>query len=522
MKRTELIATCLLFALPALLAGSCSKASHDSELENALRELDLTMARQEKIAAAKESRIDSLRAQISRTEGLENTYALFDALFDEYLKWDTDSAFAYVHRKDSLAQLSGDLAIRNDAAYDLANRFHISGMYGEALKAMERIDTAFAARSEMLSRCRYLLYEIHHGLVQSTQDERARSVYRKREAAQLSRCRATITEDIIEYYNTQAKVLGAEGRNEEVIPIMERKLEDAECSLPERAMLHYWMADSYESLGDKRNALLHYAIGAKYDFLSPVKSYGSPIRATRLCYKMGDDERAYRYVMRNYVDSRQIGAQYRLSLIADMLPDVIGTYEANASRRNKVLTALVILMLLLSTGIGFALLMIRRGRNRLRDTVGIKDAYLAQFLSMFSEHIDSLERYRSGLRSSAKKMTYEQLQQELRSDEFINGEWEYLYDKFDKTFLGLYPDFVQQLNALLLPDRHIGTKIKDSHLTNELRVFALIRLGVTDSARIARFLRLGLSTVYNYRVKLRNAALGNRDDFEKRLMKIGM
>ena len=140
---------------------------------------------------------------------------------------------------------------------------------------------------------------------------------------------------------------------------------------------------------------------------------------------------------------------------------------------------------------------------------------------MFSEHIDSLERFRSNLRVTAKQMDFAAIQKELRSDSFVDEEWKSLFDKFDETFLGLFPGFPEQLNSLLAPDKRLNLPDTPGKLNNELRIFALIRLGVTDSKRIAKFLRLSLPTVYNYRVKLRNASAGDRDTFEDRIKTIG-
>ena len=109
----------------------------------------------------------------------------------------------------------------------------------------------------------------------------------------------------------------------------------------------------------------------------------------------------------------------------------------------------------------------------------------------------------------------------LKSDAYIDTERRTLYDEFDATFLGVFPDFVNQLNGLLREEDRIGQDLPEGKLSNELRIFALIRLGVTESAQIARFLKKSPSTVYNYRVKLRNAAACDRDEFEKRLMEIG-
>ena len=95
------------------------------------------------------------------------------------------------------------------------------------------------------------------------------------------------------------------------------------------------------------------------------------------------------------------------------------------------------------------------------------------------------------------------------------------YAQFDETFLELFPDFIPQLNELLQEDRQVKTSVKNKSLTTELRILALIRLGVNDSVRIAHFLRRSVSTIYNYRVKMKNSAKGDREEFEKSLLNIG-
>ena len=159
--------------------------------------------------------------------------------------------------------------------------------------------------------------------------------------------------------------------------------------------------------------------------------------------------------------------------------------------------------------------------GKLKEANDIKDSYMGRYLSMFSNHIGSLERYRSSLRVVAKTMDLKEIQQALKSDEFIDAERESLYQEFDRAFLGLFPDFVAQLNALLQEDKRIGLNLSEGKLSNELRIFALIRLGVNESAQIAQFLKKSPSTIYNYRVKLRNAAFCPNQEFEERLMEIG-
>ena len=124
------------------------------------------------------------------------------------------------------------------------------------------------------------------------------------------------------------------------------------------------------------------------------------------------------------------------------------------------------------------------------------------------------------LNKYASNRQIDELVKSLRSTDFIKTEHEELYKKFDVIFLNLYPSFVEEFNALQIPEERISLK-RGELLNTELRIFALIRLGITDSMKIAGFLRYSISTIYNYRVKARNSALVPREQFEDAVMKIG-
>lgn len=102
----------------------------------------------------------------------------------------------------------------------------------------------------------------------------------------------------------------------------------------------------------------------------------------------------------------------------------------------------------------------------------------------------------------------------------IDDELKEFYDQFDRTFLNLFPSFIEEFNNLLLPEYAVWPK-KEGALNAELRIYALIRLGITDSDRIAKFLRYSLATIYNYKTKVKNKARGDRNSLESEVMKIG-
>ena len=121
--------------------------------------------------------------------------------------------------------------------------------------------------------------------------------------------------------------------------------------------------------------------------------------------------------------------------------------------------------------------------------------------------------------SHEKRRQMEELLKMVRSREVLDTGLKELYDNFDTAFLHLFPDFVDKFNDLLQPEERIVLR-KGELLNTELRIFALIRLGIDDSSQIAEFLRYSVNTIYNYRAKVKNKARISREDFEIRLMQI--
>lgn len=137
-----------------------------------------------------------------------------------------------------------------------------------------------------------------------------------------------------------------------------------------------------------------------------------------------------------------------------------------------------------------------------------------------SEYIDKLDNYRRSLNKTASSGKVDDLFQAIKSKQFIEDELKEFYTNFDITFLQLFPGFVEEFKKLLTDDEYL--QLKQGQLLNtELRIYALIRLGISDSVKISHFLRCSLSTIYNYRTKIRNKAIGQRDEFEEKVMLIG-
>jgi hypothetical protein len=151
----------------------------------------------------------------------------------------------------------------------------------------------------------------------------------------------------------------------------------------------------------------------------------------------------------------------------------------------------------------------------------VKDEYIGRFLSLCSQYVDKLDNYRKMVNKKMKNKELDELFRISKSTELKEQEIEELNQNFDSVFLHLFPNFIDDFNALLVPEAQIHPK-EENRLTTDLRIFALIRLGIEDSSKIAEFLHYSVNTVYNYRARIKNGAVGNRETFERQVKELGM
>ena len=264
------------------------------------------------------------------------------------------------------------------------------------------------------------------------------------------------------------------------------------------------------------------------DVRAGTRDYAALMDLSRLLFGKGDVERSFRYAADHCMpDAIAFGGKLRPWQIARFFPEVESAY-AKAGRAHErgmqVMIIIVSALLLLLLAVLFALMLRQRALRKaqrsleesyatLKESDNVKQAYIAQFLGQLSESIDTSRRYKNHVRKYLKMGNARYLADEIDAMPPIEKDIEGFYKVFDRTFLNLYPGFVDKFNALLLPESAITPK-GDSLLTPELRVFALIKLGINDSSSIASLLHYSANTIYNYRAKTKNKARGDRDHFE--------
>ncbi|WP_417015951.1 DUF6377 domain-containing protein [Alistipes sp.] len=540
-----------LFAI-LLLVGvltACSPGTqYPSDVKQQLEVLDQTIAGRARYETIKSQYITRIKAKITPGCTDMQRYGIYDNLFDEYYQYNLDSATFYARSKLEVARRIGSPALTFDAILDIADRYVLSGMYVEAQEFLSQIDS-LQLPYELLPRYYHVYHAFYDGMATNAGDPLLRTEYRRLKGIYQKLLYDKLGKDDIARLYLQTDMLCDEGKAAEALEHLMIRYETDQTTLHERAILAYLIATVHQQTGNNMEAIRYYAESAIHDLKTPVHEHRSLYELASLLYENGDLERAYRYVTCAGNDAMTVNALNNIHSINRVLPIISESYNTQMTRKriqlNRALWSVSILTLLF---VGVALIAIRDKRRvsaaehrtreinkelsrvnarlqkyiaLLQESNNIKESYLGRYLDLCSEYIGRIETYRSQLLRIAREGGMAEVQKVLRSTAFIESELNEFYTKFDATFLHLFPDFVSQFNELLQPNKRIENIPGGMLLTTELRIFALIRLGIDDSVKIAGFLRRSVSTVYNYRVKMRNAALVRREEFEKQVMRIG-
>ena len=537
---------CIDLIAVAFLLVSCS--GQNPEVIEAIRSLDAVIKEKQSIEDAKNQRIAQLKSRLDSQYGQEELYNVMNDIFNEYFQYDVDSALFYAHRKLDLAMETGRKDLILDAKFDIADRYVTSGMNQEALEIVSEIDTVQLGK-DLHKRRNSLLNTVYSNLIDRSNDPfLVKEMEVKRDMHMQRMIEALDSTDIATAF-VGAKLLVGQNKVDKALELLLSWEKKDNISLIDKGILCYSIGCAYRSTGERDKAKVYLAKSAAYDLMVPKYEYLSLIELAGMLYEDGDIKRAYAYIMRAVNDANRANAQNCKENVYLLMPIISGAYDAFITSSNLKMKYYLFIMGMMLVAVVFLIIVVSNSKKKvdladrltkesnqqlkvlneelrksnmlLRESNRIKDSYLGHYLNMCSDYIDSLDRYRTSIRKIAKEEGEPALLAALKSKEFIDKELKGFYAQFDETFLELFPDFIPQLNELLQEDKQVKTSAMEKKLTTELRILALIRIGVNDSVRIAHFLRRSVSTIYNYRVKMKNSAKGDREEFEKSLLNIG-
>jgi hypothetical protein len=503
----------------------------------ALQTLDELITHKAEYHQQKELRLEQLKQCLISAPDAATSYTLCNRIFQEYVHYQADSAFAYIQRKEALLPQVNYPEARSEIAINRAQVLGVRGMYGEVRPLLDSLDThaMSAALRSYYYRTYYHYYDWVSDFATYPSEKQKFQAYTDhyRDSILLSES-PSIDRDII-----LAEKHVAAGRSQEALDILQGLLHQ-QPSQRQLTYIYYTTSTAYERDHDRQQCIYYLAQTALIDLQLAIREYASLQKLAYLMYEEGDIERAYRYLDCSMTDAVACGANLRSFEVAHFFPIIDRTYRSQEqSRQCLYRTSLIVVsvLLLILVAVMLYLYYSKRALSRARrslseavdqlnavnaelaQTVKIKEVYIARYLDRCVIYLDQFEQYRRSLAKLAMASRIEELSKLIKSDEFIRGERKAFYTDFDKAFLEIFPHFIDNFNALLTEDERIYPK-QGELLCTELRIFALIRLGMTESNRIAHFLGYSLATVYNYRSKIRNHTVGDKEQFEKEVMKL--
>ena len=304
-----------------------------------------------------------------------------------------------------------------------------------------------------------------------------------------------------------------EGRLEESMQINDAWLKSVEEGSHPYALVALYRYIEYKLQRDTVQMMHWLTESVLADIRNAAMDQGSMWELANELMLRGDIDRASQYISFTSDCANRYGSRQRNWQIAPLLSHIAKEYKSQSERTTHqlwVAVAIVSILALLLLGVLFFL-----HRHR------VKEEYIGRFMSLCSQYIDKLDNYRKMVNKKMKNKELEDLFRLSKSTELKEKELEELYENFDTVFLHLFPNFVDDFNALLAPEAQVRPK-EENRLTTEMRIFALIRLGIEDSSKIAEFLHYSVNTIYNYRARIKNGALGNREHFERTVKELGL
>lgn len=531
----------------------CASVFAQNNLDSLLTVLDKVVQQSNLYEDAKKQRIAFIKEGLANHElSQEEIYHIQLQLFNEYEAYICDSARHYINRNIAIAGNLGRQDLLNESLLKKVHILATSGLYAEGVKLLESVDKS--SLPDKLLADYYMAFEniyLYHA--EYAQDDEYRPLYLNKMNAYRDSILLFAAEGTYQYMITKGPVLLDRNLKDEAEALLSNFLSQVTPDTREYAIITSILAFICQ-YNDQPELRKEYLVkSAIADIKGVVKENNSLRALAEILYEEADIERANNYMKKSMTDASFYNARLRNVQASKMLPVIDHSYQLEKEMQRRKLQAFLwiisILSLFLILTIAFIVRQMKklakaRGEvvcannelhllntelleaNRqqklmndsLRESNCIKEEYIGRFLGLCSTYIDKLETYQRMLNKKAASGKLEELYKTLKSSQFIDDELKEFYQNFDNSFLNIFPDFVECFNRLL-PEGEKITPKQGERLTTELRIFALIRLGISDSAKIASFLRYSITTIYTYRSKLKNRSL-YRDDFEARVMKI--
>ena len=529
------IAIIILF----IATATSSMADTNGEL---IQRIDSIIDNITQIYGKKQARIDFYKSMAHKSQKPETQLSAYDKLYDEYFVFQFDSAMVYADKAITLADRIGDKFHHDKCRIEKASLLGVGGLYGEAVALLDEIDST---RLDNELRFDYTIayYFIYTYWADYCHDYYYSPRYHERANNYLKQA-VTMLRPTDSYYNFfwGEYFIYVERNDKRALEHYFKTLSTAPVESRWYAMASYAIANNY-SANNNNNKYEEYMLRACIsDLLNCTRENLAMQDLAMYLFKKGDDNilLAERYINFAMDDAKNYNNRLRIIEISQKLPVIVSTYREKLSSQNNImrfalfgvsiLFAFVVVLLYFYSRQNQLLARQRHElsesnnllsslndklntlNSRLLDTNSRRERLAKLYIDLCAKYIDRLSKFETLVKRKIKVGQVNDLLNTASSSRLSEEDAATFMNSFDTAFLDLYPSFVDEFNALLRTDEQIVPSHK-GRLTTELRIYALIRLGVKESSEIAALLFYTPRTIYNYRSTIKSRAI-NRETFE--------
>lgn len=513
--------------------------------------------------------INQLKAQARSATGY-NKYNLYKEIFDLYSHFQTDSAQVYICKMRQLPAYKTDVVMQATLHIAQAEIMAVSALYAEALNELDKVPRSLINAEHIELRLYY--YRIKRTIYgwMCTYYTKASEQHQLWEEKTMNYRDSLLSVETIKNLNRDivlADKYNALGQPQKAINMLKPYAAQASEATP-HPYVCFTLAQAYLLKGNRAKGVYYLTLTAIADLHNATCEYQALPMLAQILFDNGDVERAYSYLLCSMEDASYCKAGLRSIEASNIFPIIDKQYKQREKEQRQRDHVLMYALVALSFVLIGVVLYLRKQMQKLREmrhqqtrnnaelaaanqrmheaneklqaalqevkntneelqntysqlrmTDKVKEEYIARYLNRCRMYLDQLAEFRSSTLRLIKNRHFEEVANQLKRDLNAKVEQTQFYADFDAAFLTLFPDFVSSFNALLQPEHQLTVK-KNGLLNTELRIYALIRLGIHDTTRIAHFLDYSTATVYNYRSKIRNKAICPPEEFEELVGKL--
>lgn len=505
---------------------STTAAYSGTGVEAVLVRLDSFVLHKKHFEGEKYAKINKAKKLLEQATTPSARYKQLITLGDEYTLFKADSAILYYNGATEAAVAMGDSLKMHYSVIKKIRPEMIAGFYAEANDEFRWLESSHVDPSLISDfyECGYRL----HSFAMISLDESGffYDKYSKRAEEYRRKWIESLPQDSVLRRLYEAENAISQGKTTLAKTLLGDILSTLKENTNEYALACAFMAKVYKSENRRDDCMRYYAMSAISDIQCAVKENQSLYDLSMLLYEQGDIDRAYRYIFSSLEDAAFCNAQTRVYNASGMLPVIEASQRAEVEAHERMLLSYIFICCILLLGLGVTVFLLMKqmkklsaARQKLKEANMTKDEYMGQFLDLCSIYMKRLDSFTKMVNRKLSSGQVDDLVKTIKSQKFSDEQHGKFYNEFDNAFLKIYTTFVDEINALLRPEERFELENPNS-LTAELRIYALLRLGIVDSSKIAEFLRYSVNTIYAYRNKMKNKAI-NRDTFEADVMKIG-